>query len=113
MHFSGWSGRYASIGRIARGPAPGAGPRCWRPKIRRASDSIVGAGAAAAPPGGFSTSVGSSPSERFASGGALASGSGLVGAFSGGGAMAGGRGPEGLWACGGGGGGGGLGGGGG
>ena len=97
VHRSGWSGRYASIGRLARGPAPGLVPSRGRPKIRLASDSIVTATFSAgtgvpllvsaapvgSPPAGSSL-VGSSPLLRAASGGALASGSGVCCSFLGG-----------------------------
>ena len=95
---SGWSGRYASIGLLAWGPAPGRVPRRGRPKIRRASDSIVaalfsagtgvptlGSSAPARSPPAGSSFFGSSPLERAASGGALASGSGARCSFTGGG----------------------------
>ena len=88
MQRSVFSGSHASIGRMARGPAPGCVASRGRPKIRRASDSMVAAagagersGAAASASGAAARSLFSSvstPLAGAASGGALGSGSGAV-----------------------------------
>ena len=101
MHFSGWSGRYASIGRLARGPAPGRGPSWGGRRSGCASDSIgaadlsagtgeAGVGVVVAPlrlaAGGIVPGRLLALACACASGGALASGSGVRCSFSGGGA---------------------------
>src|SRR4029077_10033702 len=118
-HLSGRSGSSVCSGRTSRGPAPAGGPSFCRPKMRFASDSIVGAVdmsaggvvAFAASFGGLSPrgfSAGSSaPEDRFSSGGALASSSGFGCRTAGGGATGlGGGGGGGVSTLGGGGGGG-------
>src|SRR4029077_17202954 len=97
-HLSGRSGNSVCSGRTSRGPAPAGGPSFCRPKMRFASDSIVGAVDMSA--GGvvaFAASFGdlspvvfssgsSAPEDRFSSGGALASSSGFGCRTAGGGA---------------------------